>query len=1050
MGKVASIVAGVALIVGGVLTGNPQLVLLGASLTITAAFSSTQNFKDSASRRTQSFRQAITSQKMILGEIKVSGPMIFYSSTNGNQFHHIVIALAGHECEKIGTVYFNDVPIYEDQLDGSGNVTSGKFSGKARIKKHLGGAGQVADSNLVSEVPEWTNNHIGAGICYLYVRIDFDASVFQNGLPNIAAVVKGAKLFDPRTSVTEWSPNSALATRHYITDTKYGRGLTVGEVDDTQFQTAANVCDEFVTTQDIAVAVNAVDTTANSLSFDEDILKYQTGDRVEISTTGTVPTGLALVTPYYVIVKKQQKVTNDKGDTVLQRPEIQLATTYANALKETQIDITGAGSGTHTITKDGEPRYTANGQIDSANAPFGVIAEILSSMGGTASYIGGAWKIKAAAWQAPTLTFDESHLAGPITLQTKISRRDRFNAVKGVFVNSHLSQGQPTDYPPVTNSTYETQDNAERLFTDLDLPFTSRSGTAQRLAKIHLEKARQEISADATFNLHGYQVVPGDTERLDNTVLGWSAKEFEVTDSKLDIGEDGEGNPLILVRQKIRETASAVFDWNSGEETVVDPAPNTNLPNPFFVEPPTSLMLASGTNQLLINTDGTIVSRILVTWTAPVDSFVERIEVQAKKNLDADWEPVPDTTLARAIISPVEDGTAYDVRVRSRNHLGIFSDWVQSIGHTVTGKTAAPGLPDSFTVEQLADGTRKFAWTHTNPDPDVRSGGGYKIRYKLGVETDWTAMTPLHEGLIVFSPWETNELAAGTYTIAIKSVDSTGNESTTPLFINTAALGNPRIGEALVQRSERVEGWPGTKTNSFVNHEGDLEAVSDGDWTDLPATWSALADTWAELLPTLDIEYTTPEIDLGLDVNFRPLVSVTTFDGTPTITAQVGTDAQGAATGTFATLGNVTARYIKIRVNLASTKGLITSMSTILDAPSKVETFEDVDTSSAGNPPWFEGVSTGHFIIKTRGGIQQITQARINAVQNVGAGYSWELISKSGTVSAGGGGFGTQLFGTTNFGDVDASAEAEFKLYDSTGTLADATVDVVLRGTKNG
>ena len=35
-----------------------------------------------------------------------------------------------------------------------------------------------------------------------------------------------------------------------------------------------------------------------------------------------------------------------------------------------------------------------------------------------------------------------------------------------------------------------------------------------------------------------------------------------------------------------RETASACFDRNSGEETAVDPSPNTTLPNPFIVTVP--------------------------------------------------------------------------------------------------------------------------------------------------------------------------------------------------------------------------------------------------------------------------------------------------------------------------------------------------------------------------------------------------------------------------------------------------------------------------------
>lgn len=65
--------------------------------------------------------------------------------------------------------------------------------------------------------------------------------------------------------------------------------------------------------------------------------------RVQLTTTTTLPAGLALATDYYVI-----KVTD---------LTCQLATSYANAVAGTPIDITDAGTGTHTINTL-LPRYT--------------------------------------------------------------------------------------------------------------------------------------------------------------------------------------------------------------------------------------------------------------------------------------------------------------------------------------------------------------------------------------------------------------------------------------------------------------------------------------------------------------------------------------------------------------------------------------------------------------------------------------------------------------------------------------------------------------------
>lgn len=81
-------------------------------------------------------------------------------------------------------------------------------------------------------------------------------------------------------------------------------------------------------------------TWTSTANFPSNIL---TGTRVRLTTTTTLPAGLATATNYYVI-----KVS----DTTFR-----LATSYANAIAGTQIDITDAGTGTHTVTWL-LPRYT--------------------------------------------------------------------------------------------------------------------------------------------------------------------------------------------------------------------------------------------------------------------------------------------------------------------------------------------------------------------------------------------------------------------------------------------------------------------------------------------------------------------------------------------------------------------------------------------------------------------------------------------------------------------------------------------------------------------
>jgi len=64
--------------------------------------------------------------------------------------------------------------------------------------------------------------------------------------------------------------------------------------------------------------------------------RFITGQRVTYNTTGTTITGLTAATVYFIIKEDQNT--------------IKLATTYANAINNTAIDLTGLGTGTtHTI-----------------------------------------------------------------------------------------------------------------------------------------------------------------------------------------------------------------------------------------------------------------------------------------------------------------------------------------------------------------------------------------------------------------------------------------------------------------------------------------------------------------------------------------------------------------------------------------------------------------------------------------------------------------------------------------------------------------------------
>lgn len=206
------------------------------------------SFSDSSlTNRSQMTRNPISARSTVYGKCRVSGTIVYLSTTGTkNEFLHIVVTLAGHEIEAIDEIYFNDelVPLVS-------NVPQGFYNGVARVNKHLGESYQLVDDDLKSDTStltdgKWTDDHRLRGIAYLYVRLTWDAEKFPSGIPNISAVIRGKKVYDPRTATTAYSANAALCLRDYLTDATLGMGMTSAEVDDTAFGVAANICEEQV------------------------------------------------------------------------------------------------------------------------------------------------------------------------------------------------------------------------------------------------------------------------------------------------------------------------------------------------------------------------------------------------------------------------------------------------------------------------------------------------------------------------------------------------------------------------------------------------------------------------------------------------------------------------------------------------------------------------------------------------------------------------------------------------------------------------------------
>lgn len=427
---------------------------------------------------------------------------------------------------------------------------------------------------------------------------------------------------------------------------------------------------------------------------------------------------------------------------------------YGVRAGDDEIDTTAASEAANICDEDvvlddlsTENRYESHGLLHTSVLPGDGIEALKSGMAGECVYVCGKWVIRAGAYRTPTVTLTDSDLRAPLTgVQVKPSRRELCNGVKGVFISSE-NNWQPSDFPPVTNATYYTEDGSERLWHDIELPFTKSPACAQRLGKIILERSRQTIAFTARCKLTALRNQVTDVVQFTHSRFGWTAKAFEVVGFALAVDTDANGVPYLGCDLTLRETASGVWDWADGEETVVDLAPNTTLPNAFSVPTPGAPTLTSGVGVATQQSDGTILNRLKVAWTAPTNEYVRNgghVWIEYKKTADSDWISWTQAIrgdLTADYITDVKVGISYDVRIRFENQLGVRGAYSSTSTHTVTAAPITPTDPTAATktaegTQTGTDGSVTAYLTFTVPALPANAAKQF-LMYKRNGDTDW-------------------------------------------------------------------------------------------------------------------------------------------------------------------------------------------------------------------------------------------------------------------------------------------------------------------------
>ena len=250
---------------------------------------------------------------VIYGERLTGGTRVFMeTSGTDNTYLYMAIVMAEGEINDIEEIRVDDKVVtfassFSDGTAvevGSGDANFYKDSESLiRVEPHYGTDGQ-SSSSLLSTLSSWGSNHKLSGLCYLAIRLKWNSDAFA-GLPKIQAKIQGKKVVAYNSSLVAQTPaystNPAWCLLDYLTNTRYGKGLTTSEIDLQSFYDASVVCTTQVTPYSGGSDINifdtntALDTSKNILTNVRELIKgcrgylpYSAGKySLVIETTGT-------------------------------------------------------------------------------------------------------------------------------------------------------------------------------------------------------------------------------------------------------------------------------------------------------------------------------------------------------------------------------------------------------------------------------------------------------------------------------------------------------------------------------------------------------------------------------------------------------------------------------------------------------------------------------------------------------------------------------------------------------------------------------------------
>lgn len=628
-------------------------------------------------------RGTIETRQLVLGRVRTGGAVAFIGSTGSlKEKLTIVVALASHRIAGIDAVYFDDELV---PLDANGYVTSGTY---AKQTTEQG----VASMTITAGVGSVTLPYTPTG----------PVQVTQDTGDDVTPVVGTATVVGNVASVSSFGGGSGVAGTatvlyQYLNTTPSTTSRArvrwmLGGADQAVF---ADLVTQFPAEWTSAHRGRGVAYLVAELDFDPDI--YPSGipnisavvrgaDEVfdpRTNTTGYTENP-ALLMRHYLLHPFGGK-----------RTAAQLDDTSFVAAANVCDQSVNYGTGSTAL-------YTAGYVAGTEQTPAAVCDELAEAMAGRWGYAGGVVRVRAGAVGAAVADINASWLAeGTLAVQPRLPRAQLGNVMQGTFIDP-ASNWQQVQFPRVPvgaeAAALLVEDGGAELAQDVEFGAITRAGQAQQVAAVLLREARQGLTVTLDCNMRAYTLQMFDVVSLTLPRYGWAGKLFEVVSRSFTLGG--------AIRLVLRETGSSVYAFGTSFGTT-DALPNTSLPNPWQVPTMGAVTASSGPTVL---PDGSVVSRVVLTWAAPADSNVLQggyIELGYRDGSSGggDFQTVRADSFSGHTLVGLRGGRGYVFMLRAVNGLGVRGQWGPLTAHTV----------------YLVRGPRIFRQTST-PTGDVRNG----------------------------------------------------------------------------------------------------------------------------------------------------------------------------------------------------------------------------------------------------------------------------------------------------------------------------------------